>query len=75
MKKKLILFLFKIADKADTTITMADKDLYDLMLGKLNPQNVSLDCKTSSVKDTKIVYKVICIYIQSTTDKSMSEGD
>ncbi|GFO19025.1 non-specific lipid-transfer protein-like [Plakobranchus ocellatus] len=25
-------------DKADTTITMADQDLYNLMLGKLNPQ-------------------------------------
>ncbi|GFO31689.1 non-specific lipid-transfer protein, partial [Plakobranchus ocellatus] len=24
--------------KADTTITMADQDLYNLMLGKLNPQ-------------------------------------
>ncbi|XP_059166949.1 sterol carrier protein 2-like [Physella acuta] len=29
---------FDSADKADTTITMADEDLYNLMLGKLNPQ-------------------------------------
>jgi len=29
---------FNSNDKADTTITIADGDLYDLMTGKLNPQ-------------------------------------
>ncbi|KAL8601002.1 hypothetical protein ACOMHN_030659 [Nucella lapillus] len=29
---------FGVKDKADTTITMSDGDLIDLMTGKLNPQ-------------------------------------
>ena len=37
---KCILFCVSVLEKADCTITMADKDLFDLMTGKLEGQKV-----------------------------------
>ena len=36
--KNIYLTSFIITDKPDVTLSLADKDLVDLMTGKLNPQ-------------------------------------
>ena len=35
---KILINHFCVTDKPDVTLTLADKDLVDLMTGKLNPQ-------------------------------------
>ena len=35
---KILINHFYVTDKPDVTLTLADKDLVDLMTGKLNPQ-------------------------------------